>query len=178
MKTPTFHRALFPSPLGGIVLVFRQDERLLALDFETHLPRMERLLRQQHRIAATQLQEAAVPAGIAAPLRAFFQGELTAVDTIPVVAGGTAFQRLVWSALRKIPAGTTLTYGELAARVGRRGASRAVGRANGANPIAIVVPCHRVIGADGTLTGYGGGVERKEWLLAHERRAAPRTARA
>jgi methylated-DNA-[protein]-cysteine S-methyltransferase len=83
----------------------------------------------------------------------------------------------VWRALRAIPAGETLSYGELAARVGQPGAARAVGLANGKNPIAIVVPCHRVIGADGSLTGYAGGVERKRWLLDHERRAQP-TSRA
>jgi methylated-DNA-[protein]-cysteine S-methyltransferase len=89
-----------------------------------------------------------------------------------VRTGGTDFQRRVWAALRHIPAGTTTTYGGLARVIGQPSASRAVGLANGANPIAIVVPCHRVIGADGTLTGYGGGIERKRFLLAHERRWA------
>ena len=99
---------------------------------------------------------------------AYFKGDLTAIDGLKVANGGTDFQRAVWKALRAIPAGGTITYGALAARLGRPKAARAVGLANGANPIAIVVPCHRVVGADGSLTGYGGGMARKQWLLAHE----------
>ncbi len=83
-------------------------------------------------------------------------------------AGGTDFQRRVWAALREIPSGTTRTYGDIAAELGEPGAARAVGLANGANPVAIVVPCHRVIGSAGALTGFGGGLERKRWLLEHE----------
>jgi methylated-DNA-[protein]-cysteine S-methyltransferase len=98
---------------------------------------------------------------------AYFSGELTDFD-IPLRMEGTEFQREVWSGLREIPYGVTISYGELARRVGRPGASRAVGLANGRNPIAIVVPCHRVIGSDGQLTGYGGGIDRKIWLLDHE----------
>jgi methylated-DNA-[protein]-cysteine S-methyltransferase len=93
---------------------------------------------------------------------------LTAIDSLPVKTGGTVFQRSVWAALRTIPTGKTTTYGRLAAGLSRPKAVRAVGMANGANPISIVVPCHRVIGADATLTGYGGGLERKRWLLQHE----------
>jgi O-6-methylguanine DNA methyltransferase len=92
---------------------------------------------------------------------------------VAVATGGTAFQKSVWAALRQIPVGETLGYGALAARLGKPGAARAVGLANGLNPIGIVVPCHRVIGASGTLTGYAGGVERKAWLLAHEGARAP-----
>jgi methylated-DNA-[protein]-cysteine S-methyltransferase len=103
-------------------------------------------------------------------LAAYFAGDLFAVDAIETRTGGTPFQRAVWSALRPIPPGTTVSYGELARAIGRPAASRAVGAANGANPIAIVVPCHRVIGANRTLTGYGGGLARKAWLLEHERR--------
>ena len=106
---------------------------------------------------------------VSAALEAFFAGRLQAIDAVAVHTGGTAFQRRVWAALRAIPAGTTTTYGRLAAALGQPTASRAVGLANGANPVVIVVPCHRVIGADGTLTGYGGGIERKRWLLDHER---------
>jgi methylated-DNA-[protein]-cysteine S-methyltransferase len=100
-------------------------------------------------------------------LRAFFAGELRAFD-LPLRMAGTPFQRLVWEGLLGIPFGATISYAQLAGRIGRPGASRAVGAANGRNPIGIVVPCHRVIGADGTLTGYGGGLDRKEWLLRHE----------
>jgi methylated-DNA-[protein]-cysteine S-methyltransferase len=96
------------------------------------------------------------------------EGKLDAIDTIPVDTGGTDFQRTVWQALRGIPAGTTLSYGALAAKIGCPRSVRAVGHANGANPISVVIPCHRLIGADGTLTGYGGGLGRKRWLLAHE----------
>ena len=101
-------------------------------------------------------------------MQAYFAGELDAIENLPVETGGTAFQRQVWAALRQIPRGQTESYGELAARIGRPRAVRAVGLANGANPVGIVVPCHRVIGANGTMTGYGGGVDRKRWLLEHE----------
>jgi methylated-DNA-[protein]-cysteine S-methyltransferase len=100
-------------------------------------------------------------------LKAFFAGELRAFD-LPLLMTGTPFQKQVWEGLLTIPYGTTISYAELAGRIGRPGASRAVGAANGRNPIGIVVPCHRVIGANGTLTGYGGGLDRKEWLIAHE----------
>jgi methylated-DNA-[protein]-cysteine S-methyltransferase len=109
------------------------------------------------------------PAGIAERLRAYFAGDLAALEEVPVrFDRGTAFQREVWLALRTIPVGETISYAELARRVGRPGAFRAVGTANGQNPVAVVVPCHRVIAADGTLGGYGGGLERKRWLLGHE----------
>ncbi len=105
-------------------------------------------------------------------IQAYFDGDLTVLDRVPVRTGGTAFQNLVWAALRQIPAAMTTTYGRLAAQIGRPKACRAVGLANGANPVSIVVPCHRVIGADASLTGYGGGLDRKRWLLDHERRHA------
>jgi O-6-methylguanine DNA methyltransferase len=101
-------------------------------------------------------------------LEAYFDGDLGAIDTLPVETGGTELQRSVWAALRAIPAGETRSYGALAAQIARPTAARAVGHANGANPVGVVVPCHRVIGADGSLTGYAGGIERKRWLLAHE----------
>jgi len=110
-------------------------------------------------------------------LRAFFAGELRTFE-LPLRMAGTPFQRLVWEGLLGIPFGATLSYAELARRIGRPGASRAVGAANGRNPISIVVPCHRVIGANGTLTGYGGGLDRKEWLLRHEARVLGRQNRA
>jgi methylated-DNA-[protein]-cysteine S-methyltransferase len=101
-------------------------------------------------------------------LRAYFDGDLEALDAIPVDPHGTPFQRDVWRMLQRIPAGRTWSYMQLARAVGRPDAVRAVGAANGANPIPIVIPCHRVIGADGRLVGYGGGLDRKRWLLAHE----------
>ena len=107
-------------------------------------------------------------AGVVEQLEAYFAGSREAFD-VPLDLSGTEFQRSVWTGLLEIPYGETMSYGELARRVGRPGASRAVGLANGRNPVAIIVPCHRVIGADGTMTGYGGGLDRKVWLLDHER---------
>lgn len=109
---------------------------------------------------------------VAAQLDAYFAGELSDFD-LEIDARGTPFQMRVWSQLREIPYGETISYGELARRVGNANASRAVGLANGRNPIAIIVPCHRVIGANGSLTGYGGGLERKSWLLGHESKPRP-----
>lgn len=108
------------------------------------------------------------PSAARRALEAYFAGQFEAIDTLAVESGGTVFQRQVWSALRAIPAGETITYRMLAQRVDRPKAIRAAGLANGTNPVSIVVPCHRVVGSDGALTGYGGGLERKAWLLAHE----------
>ena len=156
----------FASPLGDILLVF-EGHTLRALDFWDYEPRMQRLLRLHY--GSVVLTEAPAPAAIRAPLDAFFAGDWEALDRITVATGGTPFQRLVWSAVRRIRPGVTQSYGALATAIGRPGASRAVGLANGANPVAIVVPCHRVIGANAALTGYGGGLARKAWLLAHEK---------
>ena len=131
---------------------------------------MQRLLRVQYGAGRRVPVAGRAPGSVADALDAFFSGSLDALDEIEVHTGGTEFQRSVWAALREIPSGKTTSYGRLAQNIGRPGACRAVGLANGANPIGIVVPCHRVIGADGTLTGYGGGIERKRWLLEHERR--------
>jgi methylated-DNA-[protein]-cysteine S-methyltransferase len=155
------------SPLGTILLV-AEGEALRAIEFGDDEGRLHRQLRRQEG-AAVDLLPADDPAGLSTRLRAYFAGDIEIFDEVPVRAGGTPFQRAVWAALREIPPGRTTSYGQLAARLGRPGASRAVGHANGANPVAIAVPCHRVIGADGTLTGYGGGLERKRWLLEHER---------
>jgi methylated-DNA-[protein]-cysteine S-methyltransferase len=106
---------------------------------------------------------------VAKQISAYFAGELQAFD-LPLAPQGTAFQKLVWQGLLDIPFGATESYGALAKRIGHDGAARAVGLANGHNPIGIIIPCHRVIGANGSLTGYGGGIERKQWLLTHERR--------
>ena len=133
---------------------------------------MQRLSRDHYDTYT--LEEGAAPKDVVRAFDEYFDGKLDALDGIRTATGGTPFQRTVWQALRQIEPGTTKSYGQLAADIGRAGASRAVGAANGANPIAIVVPCHRVIGADGTLTGYGGGLARKEWLLRHERAFAPR----
>ena len=153
--------------LGPILLV-AEGEALRALEFGDDEDRLLHHLERQEG-AAVGFVPADDPAGLSSRLRAYFAGDIEVFDGVPVRAGGTPFQRAVWAALREIPPGRTVSYGQLAVRLGRPGASRAVGLANGANPVAIAVPCHRVIGADGTLTGYGGGLERKRWLLEHER---------
>ena len=157
------------SPIGMIMLV-TDGEALRALEFQDHEPRMHRLLRLQYgSYVLTPIRDAGEPGR---GIKAYFDGDVAALDRLAVHTAGTEFQRLVWAELRRIPPGTTTTYSQLAARIGRAKASRAVGLANGSNPVAIVVPCHRVVGADASLTGYGGGLERKAWLIAHERRYA------
>jgi methylated-DNA-[protein]-cysteine S-methyltransferase len=157
-------------PIGTMLVFHDAEERLRALDFHDYEPRMRRLLRlhwgQEGREFVVKNRK--TPRAIQEALAAYFAGDLTAIDAVPVMTAGTPFQREVWAALRKIRPGTTLSYGALAQRLGRPTSVRAVGLANGANPVAIVVPCHRVIGADASLTGYGGGIERKKWLLMHE----------
>jgi methylated-DNA-[protein]-cysteine S-methyltransferase len=153
------------SPIGTVLLV-TDDANVLSLDFEEYEARCAALLAK--RYAAYRLVPAADPLGASSRLRAYFAGAVTALDDLPVETGGTAFQQSVWLGLRTIPSGTMMSYGALAARLGVPKASRAVGYANSLNPIAIALPCHRVVGADGRLTGYAGGLERKRWLLAHE----------
>ncbi len=149
------------SPIGGL-LVAMDGQVLCGLDFHDQEQRLRHLLRR-----CVLTPTAAAPPCRAA-LEAYFSGEFASLDRILVRTEGTVFQQAVWAALRRIPPGTTTNYGALAAVIGRPTASRAVGAANGANPISIVIPCHRVIGAGGHLTGYGGGLPRKAWLLAHE----------
>ncbi len=156
------------SRLGPLLLVTDGDGILRALEFADHELRMQRLLREHY--GDYVLHQGAAPASVKRALDAYFDGEIDALVDLPVATGGTEFQHEVWRAVRAIPAGTTRSYGQIAIRLGRAGASRAVGAANGANPVPIVVPCHRVIGANGALTGYGGGLPRKRWLLDHERR--------
>lgn len=122
----------------------------------------------QRKQASAVIEEKRDPHGLSTALEAYFAGRLEAISGLPVAFEGTAFQRRVWHALLEIPCGQTCSYSDIAQRIGQPNAVRAVGLANGSNPIAIVVPCHRVIGQDGSLTGYGGGVERKRWLLEHE----------
>jgi methylated-DNA-[protein]-cysteine S-methyltransferase len=166
---PSFRIDRVRSPLGALLVVFDDAGRLRALDFADFEPRLRSLLRSQYRAREVQLAPGRAPQPVRDALAAYFAGDTGALAAIETETGGTPFQRRVWSALRRIPAGTTTSYGALAAKIGRPGASRAVGLANGANPIGIVVPCHRVVGAKGALTGYAGGVERKRWLLDHEK---------
>jgi len=153
------------SPLGRLSLA-SAGGRLCALDFEEGRARIERRL--ESRFGDVRLRPVRAAEGFSSRVRAYLDGDLDAIDDIPVDAGGTAFQQRVWAELRRIPRGETRSYAQLAAIIGRRGSFRAVGSANASNPVAIVVPCHRVVGSDGSLTGYAGGVERKRFLLEHE----------
>ena len=155
------------TPIGEMLLVFDREGRLRALHWGDHEPRMMDLMRIDDGSGVT-LKAGRGPLDAIRELKAYFAGDLAALDRIECRSGGTVFQQAVWNALRVIPPGQTLSYGALAVRLGKPRAMRAVGHANGANPIPIVIPCHRLIGADGSLTGYGGGIERKRWLLTHE----------
>ena len=156
-----------PTAIGEALIVTDEAGVLRAFDWADCEAGMTRLLRLHYGTLTPQPGRA--PAELLRRLRRYFDGDLGALDGIAWRTGGTPFQRKVWQALTRIPPGETLNYGALAARLGCASAVRAVGAANGANPISVVVPCHRVIGADGSLTGYGGGIERKQWLLDHER---------
>ena len=167
-----------PSPLGTLLLLTDGDDRVRGLEFDDHEFRFERLLRLHYGRDKTRLVDRPAPSSARLALEGYFAGDLTAIDAIEVATAGTPFQRTVWAALRAIPVGETRSYAELAAAIGRPRASRAVGLANGSNPIGIIVPCHRVIGADASLTGYGGGLHRKQWLLEHEGAIGPRSRQA
>ena len=166
MRPEVLTLSVLASPIGEIDVVVDAQGRLRVLEFHDQPQRLARALRLHHRDQA--VEPGAASAAVRDGLAAYFAGELAALKAIPWTIGGTAFQRQMWNALAEIPLGETTTYARLAERLGRPAAVRAVGAANGANPIAVVVPCHRVIGSGGALTGYGGGVERKRWLLAHE----------
>lgn len=163
----SFHIDRIPTAIGQMLVVADEQERLRALGWDDFEARLQRTLNTQYG-SRLKLQSGPTSSLIRDALHAYLEGKLDAIDTIPVETGGTVFQRAVWEALRRIPPGTTMSYSDLATRIGRPKAVRAVGHANGANPICIVVPCHRLIGSDGSLTGYGGGLPRKRWLLNHE----------
>jgi methylated-DNA-[protein]-cysteine S-methyltransferase len=154
------------TPIGIALLVTDGDGALRALDWEDFEARLKQLLRLHYGMVV--LRDAPAPDELKAALKKYFAGDLDSLKTIEWRVAGTPFQRKVWTALSEIPVGTTTSYGALAAQLGMPQAVRAVGHANGSNPISVVVPCHRVIGANGSLTGYGGGLERKQWLLEHE----------
>lgn len=160
----------FSTPAGTLVAVAR-GSKLAALVFSDHWA--DALERLEARFGRFGL-ERAFPATAAGHIRAYLDGDLEAIDELAVDVDGTPFQGRIWKALRTIPAGQTISYQELARRAGDPAASRAAGNANGKNPVAVVVPCHRVIHADGSIGGYGGGIERKRWLLRHEEKYARR----
>lgn len=163
--TKELTRAVINSKIGEISCIFDGDA-LCALDFFDHHTRMTHLLKK--RFGKFSFSEKSPYKGIENKLMAYFDGCFTALDDINYSLGGTPFQRDVWQALTNIPAGSTWSYKKLAKEIGRPKASRAVGYANSLNPIAIIIPCHRVIAASGALAGYSGGIERKKWLLEHE----------
>jgi len=154
------------TPIGEALVVTDEAGRLRAFNWRDYEARMRGWIGRHYPGAALVEGRGAEPARLA--LTAYFEGDAGALEGLPWRASGTAFQLEVWKMLCSIPPGETLSYAGLAGRIGRPSAVRAVGLANGANPISLVVPCHRVIGANGTLTGYGGGLPRKRWLLAHE----------
>ncbi|MFZ0394698.1 MAG: methylated-DNA--[protein]-cysteine S-methyltransferase [Terracidiphilus sp.] len=178
MSSTVLHFALdhLPTPIGDFYLVADDQGNLRATFWTEQESEQRRFLARHYAPARIELTPARNPHGLTDRLAAYFAGNLHSINAIPVRTAGTQFQQTVWRALRDIPCGTTTSYGELARRLGQPAAVRAVGTANGANPIGVVVPCHRVIGANGSLTGYGGGIERKRWLLEHEG-VHPRDAR-
>jgi len=174
-KAKTLHLLLerWNAPICPLLIVTDDECVLRALEFADHESRLHRLLRRYYGGAYT-LTEGNTPALVKCALLSYFDGNPDALTKIRTATGGTPFQRQVWNALREIPTGATISYSQLATKIGRAGSSRAVGAANGANPIALVVPCHRVIGADGSLTGYASGLPHKKWLLDHEACFSPR----
>lgn len=158
------------TPLGKLVLIGEEDGGLRLVGWIEEHERVAPALRAYASDPRYDLRRTSNPGGASEALGRYFEGELAALDRLAVANNiGTPFQRKVWRALRAIACGSTLSYSALARRIRSPNAVRAVGLANGANPVGIIVPCHRVIGASGALTGYGGGLHRKRWLLAHER---------
>lgn len=156
------------TPLGDAVLITSENGALQMYIWDDPAETWRARFRRSR--GDVELVSRRDPFGHTAALQRYFDGEISALDTLPVALTGTPFQQKVWKALRTIKGGTTLSYGALAKRIGKPAAVRAVGLANGRNPVGVVVPCHRVIGSDGSLTGYGGGLPRKRWLLDHEAR--------
>ena len=164
----TVRTSTVDTPVGALriaVAVDARGERIVALAFEDHFERVSARVRARFPGAGWVDGQT----GAADRVRRYLSGDLVAIDDVQVDAVGTAFQQQVWTALRAIPAGETRSYAEVAAAIGSPGAVRAVGTANGANPVWLVVPCHRVVRSDGSVGGYGGGSDRKQWLLDHER---------
>ncbi len=157
--------AVVHTPIGALTLASK-DARLCLLHFGAREAPIRATLQRWY--PGETIERRRDPGGAATALAKYFSGQLDVLDTIEVEFNGTPFQQSVWRALRTIRPGHTASYSDIAGVIGAPRAVRAVGAANGANPIAVVVPCHRVIGSNGTLTGYGGGLRNKEWLLRHE----------
>jgi methylated-DNA-[protein]-cysteine S-methyltransferase len=150
----------------GLVTFASRGASLVALGFDNQWPDLR--IRLERRFGALTPFDEQTATGIGSAIAAYFRGDIRALDELSVDPGGTPFQGRVWAALRAIPPGTTISYSELATTIGTPKAVRAVGAANGENPISLVIPCHRVVGKTGHLTGYAGGLTRKGWLLTHE----------
>ena len=168
MPAHALNRELIPTPIGVIVLLTDARGRIRALDWDDYEARMQRLLRLHYGRDGVTLSDAGGPSSARRALEAYFAGDLAALDGLEVETAGTPFQRAVWAALRRIPAGRTLSYGALATEIGKPKAVRAVAQACAANPTAVAIPCHRVVRGDGALSGYRWGVERKRALLQRE----------
>jgi methylated-DNA-[protein]-cysteine S-methyltransferase len=166
---PPEHLAIsrLETPIGVALLAIDEGGYLRAFDWEDYGNRQVKLLARFNG-GALSITEGTAPAAIRQAVAAYFDGDLNALSTIPWRTGGTEFQLKCWKALCEIPAGSTASYAEQAVKIGKPTAMRAVGLANGCNPVGVIVPCHRVIGANGSITGYGGGLWRKRWLLQHE----------
>jgi methylated-DNA-[protein]-cysteine S-methyltransferase len=177
LTRPEIAAETIETPIGPVFLAAKTDGTLCLVEFADCPARIDRGLRRLG-LPRSQLGRGGVALTTGNAFDAYFEGDVAALDGLPVELHGTAFQHEVWSALRRIPPGEVRAYGVFAERMGRPAASRAVGHANGANPLSIVVPCHRLVAADGSLTNYGGGLERKRWLLDHEARHAGRISRA
>ncbi|MDQ0466766.1 methylated-DNA-[protein]-cysteine S-methyltransferase [Caulobacter ginsengisoli] len=162
MKAIPLLRERFATPVGEFLLITDEAGALRAANWS------DREYRMAPALKGATLDDRSSPSPGRLALEAYFAGDLTAIDSLAVDTGGTPFQQEVWTRLRTIPVGATFTYRRLAQSIGRPSAIRAAGLANATNPVSVVVPCHRVIGSDGSLTGYGGGLERKAWLLNHE----------
>jgi len=160
------------TPLGGLILVAGPDGRLHASEFSDRAERLHRLLDRRIGKDRYRLHAGNTPDAVRLSLEGYFAGDLAMISTVPLARAGTGFQQEMWAALRTIPPGTTMSYAGMAMALGRTGSARAIGHANAANPFGIIVPCHRLIGSGGALTGYAGGLERKRWLLDHETRHA------
>ena len=157
-----------PSPIGLLRVVTDGSGSLIAIDWEEREEAQTAGLTRRFGRSIQTSSSTAASSRVVAALEAYFAGDIGCLRAVAVNSSGTPFQELVWSALRDLPAGSTVSYMALAISIGRPSAVRAVGLANGSNPVPIVVPCHRVIGANGSLVGFGGGIDRKRWLLAHE----------
>lgn len=167
-----FIRQVIETPIGGLTLIARDGGLLCMAEFADCEHRMDRWLRARLAKVSGGLRDGEVATAIAGAFAAYFGGEIAILDTVDVEFSGTPFQNQVWSALRGIPPGGTRAYSDFARQLGRPQAARAVGHANGANPLSIAVPCHRLVATGGALVNYGGGLWRKRWLLEHEARHA------